>query len=122
MKDDKGFALLETVLAIGLLGIVSLVFLGSINTSTKATMVSDERATAESLALSEIEYIKGYPYDYYATEYPVDPTLDIPSGWSLPNPTVEALHATDDGIQKITITVQRDGEDKLSILIYKVDR
>ena len=122
MKGNRGFAFLETIVALALLGVVATVFLGSIGTAAKTTMVADEQATAESLARSEIEYIKGCPYQYSATEYPIDPMLDIPSGWSVPNPTVEALHGADDGIQKVTITVQRDGEDKLSALIYKVYR
>ena len=122
MKGDKGFAFIETIVALALLGIVAAVFLGSVGTATKATMVVDEEVTAESLARSEIEYIKKYAYQYSTTEYPIDPTLNIPNGWSMPNPIVEALHGTDDGIQKVTITVQRHGKDKFSALIYKVDR
>ena len=122
MKGDKGFTFLETIVALALLGIVAVVFLGGIGTATKATMVADEQVTSESLVRSEIEYIKDCAYSYNATGYPVDPTLSIPGGWSMPNPTVEALHGTDDGIQKVTITVQRDGVDEFSAVIYKVDR
>lgn len=121
MKGNKGFAFLETVVALGLLGIIAVVFLSSIGTATKATVVTDERVTAESLARSEIEYVKSCAYQYYTTEYPVDPALDIPSGWSV-NTTVEALVDRDDDIQKIKVTVQRDGEDKLSAFTYKVNR
>ncbi|MFC1942130.1 prepilin-type N-terminal cleavage/methylation domain-containing protein [Chloroflexota bacterium] len=122
MKDCKGFALIETIVALGLLGVVAAVFIGTIGTATNATIVADEQVTAESLVRGEIEYVKGYTYQYDATEYPVDPTLDVPVGWSMPNPVVEALHGTDDGIQKVTITIQRSGEEKFSALIYKVDR
>jgi len=122
MKSDKGFAFLETVVALALLGIIATVFLSGIGTATKATVVAEEKVTAESLARSEIEYIKGCAYDPYATEYPVDPALSIPGKWTMPNPTVEPLHGTEDGIQKVTITVQRDGVDEFSAVIYKVDR
>ena len=122
MKGNKGFAFIETAVALALLGTVAAVFIGTIGTATKATIVADEQVTAESLVRSEIEYVKDCTYQYDATEYPIDPALDIPSGWSMPNPAVEALHGTDDGIQKITITVQRYGEDKFSAQIYKVDR
>jgi hypothetical protein len=47
--------------------------------------------------------------------------IEIPGGWYV-GTTVEALHGTDDGIQEVTITVQRAGEDKLSAITYKVDR
>ena len=122
MKCNKGFAFIETVVALALLGVVAAVFLNSIGTAAKATMVIDEQVTAESLVRSEIEYIKSCAYDYYATEYPVDPTLSIPNRWSMTEPTVETLHDPDDGIQKVMITVRRDGEDELSVIIYKVDR
>jgi prepilin-type N-terminal cleavage/methylation domain-containing protein len=122
MKSHQGFAFIETIVALALLGIVAVIFLGSVGTATKATIVTDEQATAESLARSEIEYIKSCAYQYSPTEYLVNPTLSIPTGWSMPNPTAEALHGTDDGIQKVTITVERDGEEKLSALIYKVNR
>ncbi|MFC1970739.1 prepilin-type N-terminal cleavage/methylation domain-containing protein [Chloroflexota bacterium] len=77
MKSDKGFALLETIVALGLLGVVAAVFLSTVGTTTTVTMIADEQVTAESLARSEIEYIKDCDYVYYATEYPVDPMLDI---------------------------------------------
>ncbi len=122
MKDNRGFAFLETIVALALLGIIAASFLGGIGTATKATMIVDEQATAESLVRTEIEYIKNYAYQYDPTEYPVDPSINFSGGWSMPNPAVEALHGTDDGIQKVTIIVRRDGKDKLSALIYKVDR
>jgi prepilin-type N-terminal cleavage/methylation domain-containing protein len=121
MKGNRGFAFIETIVALALLGIVAVFFLGSIGTATKTTIINDEQATAESLARSEVEYIKAYSYQYSATEYPIDPVLEIPDGWSI-NTSVEALHGTDDGIQKVIITVQRAGEGKLSTLTYKVDR
>jgi len=124
MKGEKGFSLIETIVAMGLLGIVSAVFLGSIGTAAKATMINDEQVTAEILARNQIEYIKSCQYDHYATEYLRDPTLldDIPSGWSMENPTAEALHGTEDGIQKVTINVQYHGRTMLSAFMYKVDR
>ena len=121
MKGNKGFAFIETIVALGLLGIVAVVFLSSIGTAANTTMVNDEQAIAESLARSEIEYIKDCSYQYSATEYPIDTALDITDGWSV-STTAEALHDPDDGIQKVTVTVQRAGEEKLSALAYKVDR
>jgi prepilin-type N-terminal cleavage/methylation domain-containing protein len=116
MRGDKGFAFIETIVALGLLGIVAVICLGSIGTSTHAAMVNDEQATAESLARSQVEYIKDCAYQ---SSYQLDPELDIPVRWSIQEPTVEVLEV---GLQKVTITVQRDGEEKLSVMMYKVDR
>lgn len=121
MKGDKGFAFIETVVALALLGIIAAVLLSAVGTATKATMVADKQVTAESLARSEIEYIKSCDYQYSVTEYPIDSTLDIPSGWSV-NTTVEALSDRGDDIQKVTVTAWCNGEDKLSVITYKVDR
>lgn len=122
MKDDSGFVFIETIVAIAILGLVAVFFLGSIGTATKTTMSSSEQTTAESLARSQIEYIKSCNYQYSAAEYPVDPTLEIPYGWSITSIAVEPLHCTDDGIQKVTITVKQGGETKLTAVTYKLDR
>lgn len=122
MKSEQGFSLLETVIALGLLGLIAAGFLGALTTGTKATFTSNERATAESLVRSEIEYVKNYDYQQFASEYAVDPALTMPGGWTMPPPAVEPVHATDDGIQNVTVTVERDGKVILSTNIYKVDR
>jgi prepilin-type N-terminal cleavage/methylation domain-containing protein len=121
MKGDKGFAFIETIVALALLGIVAAVLLSSVGTATKATMVADEQVTAETLARSEIEYIKSCAYQYQATEYPIDSTLNITGGWSV-NTTVEALSDRGYDIQEVTVTVWRNGENELSVITYKVDR
>ena len=122
MKSEQGFSLLETVIALGLLGIIAVCFLGSQATATKATFISNELATAESLVRSEIEYVKNSAYQQFASEYAVDPALSMPGGWTMSPPAVEPVHASDDGIQNVTVTVERNGEVILSINIYKVDK
>lgn len=120
--NEKGISTLEVLLAIVILGTVAVTFLGSLSTSTQATVITSEQATAESLVRSEAEYVKGYAYQFNTSEYPVDPTLTIPQGWSVPPPTVSPVHSNDDGIQEVTVSAQRQGETVLSITIYKVAR
>ena len=122
VKSEKGTTFIETVVALALFGIIAVVFLGTLGTATKASMVADEQATAECLVRGEVAYLNSYTYQYSVSEYPVDPSLSIPSGWSMPNPTVESLRNPDDGIQKVTIGVLRNGDTKLSVNIYKSDR
>jgi prepilin-type N-terminal cleavage/methylation domain-containing protein len=119
MKSEKGTTLIELVAAVALLGILGAAFLGSTGTASKATLVSEHKVIAESLARSEIEYIKAAPY---AAAYVINPALDIPDNWAMPEPAVENLHGTDDGIQKVTISVMNGGEEVLSACIYKVNR
>ena len=122
MKSQKGIALIETLVALGIFGLVAVTSLSGMATITQGNVIASERATAESLVRSEIEYVKQCDYQYDASEYPIDSTLTIPQGWSLAPPAVEPVHATDDGIQKITITAEHNGKSVLSIEIYKADR
>ena len=122
MINEKGFAFIETIVALGLLGIVAVAFLSGLGTSTKATIVTKEHAFAESLARSELEYIRNCTYQYDTNNYGINPVLDIPEGWSIDPPVVEPVHETDDGIQKVIVSVKRDGKEIISLFTYKVDR
>jgi len=122
MRSEKGMLLIETAAALAILGIVAVAYLGGIGTSLKSTIIAKEQATAQSLVISEIEYVKNYPYQYSASEYPVDPALDIPVAWSVPPPVVGLVHATDDGIQKVTVKAEYNGKEILSMVAYKVNR
>ena len=120
--SEKGISTLEVLLAIVILGVVAIAFLSSIGTATQATVITREQAVAESLVRSEAEYVKGCGYQYDASEYPVDPTLTIPEGWTVPPPAVVPVHGSDDGIQEVTVSAQCNEETVLSIVIYKVAR
>ena len=122
MRSEKGSALIEASLSIALLGIIAVCFLGAITTGMKASFITDEKGTAQSLVRSEIEYVKNHAYDYFASEYPVDPSITIPDGWSIPTPSVGALHATDDGIQSVNVTAEHNGKTILLVEVYKINR
>ena len=121
-EREEGISLIETVVALAIMGIVAVVFLSGLCTAYRATSISDERTTADSLVISEIEYVKRCTYLHSASEYPVDPALNIPAGWSVPPPIVELVHATDDGIQEVFVKAEHNGEEILILSIHKVDR
>ncbi len=60
--NSKGFSLIEVIIALALLGIIGVAFLGGLFTASKATFIADERTTAESLARSQMEYVKDQDY------------------------------------------------------------
>lgn len=122
MKGEKGFAIIETLVALALLGIIAVAFLSGVATASKASSIANERAIAESLVRSEAEYVKNCAYQDSVSEYPVDPSLTVPDSWTVPPPVVGLVHATDDGIQEVTVTAEHNGEEVLSLKIYKVDR
>ena len=123
MNSEKGFTILEVLVAIALLGILGVAFLGGLSTASKALFLADERTTAESLARSQMEYVKNEmydntdPYKYEQTDVPSsdDPAYTI-------SVDAEPLNTPDDGIQKITVTVNHHSKQVITLEDYKVDR
>ena len=120
---ETGISLMETLVALAILGIIAAGFLSGLATTAKSSLIVDEQATAESLARSQMEYAKIVSYVYEATEYTA---ATIPSGGDYANYSVsisaEPLNNPDDGIQKITVTVNHHDEEVITLEGYKVDR
>ena len=128
MRNERGFSLIEVIIALALLGIIAVVFLGGLATASKAILVADVRTTAESLARSQMEHVKSQNYD--KDNDPPQYTLllsDIPDGYYI-DITPERLDPNedgtenDDGIQKITVTIKHGTEQVITLEDYKVDR
>lgn len=120
LVGQKGAALLETVVTLGIVGAVAVIFLTGLAITARAGFVADERATAESLAQSQMEWAKNASYVEGATTYTPAP---IPSqndytGYS----ATIAVQPVDSGIQKVTVTVSRNGKGVLNLAGYKVFR
>ncbi len=122
-RREAGIAFIETMVALAILGIVAVTFLSGLATTSRATFISDEQATAESLAQSQMEWVKNASYVYDATEY--SPT-SIPSDKDYINYSViiaaEPLDSPDNGIQKITVAVKHSDKGVIKLEGYKVDR
>ena len=119
-KKEKGFALIEVLLALGILAIVGTTFLVGLGVSSKAILVANERTTAESLARSQMEWVKDLPYDAVEPlEYGTDPGL-VTTGYEIST----AAFPLDDDIQRIVVTVEHSGVGEGIIILedYKVDR
>lgn len=120
---EAGVTLLETLVALSILAVIAIAFISGISTSSRNIYLADERATAESLGRSQMEWAKNYAYSYNTTSYPLAPVLDASdyNDYSA-NITAQTLHEPDDGIQKITITILHSGEAVYTLEGYKVDR
>jgi prepilin-type N-terminal cleavage/methylation domain-containing protein len=113
MRGEKGMTLLETILALAILGIISASFLGGLATTSTARVTADERASGKILAETIMEDIKKQPYDpsYNAT---------IPSGFAGYSANVSVEE--NNNIQDITISIQRRSREILTLQCYKVNR
>ncbi|MFH1031958.1 MAG: type II secretion system protein [Chloroflexota bacterium] len=120
---ESGQTLVETAVALAILGTIAVVFLTGVATTSRAAFINDEQATAESLAQSQLEWVKNVSYVNEATQYAPSP---IPSGKDYTNysATISAqpLHVSDNGVQKIIITINHSGKEVLSLVGYKVNR
>lgn len=142
MKGEKGFSLMEVALAIALLGIVAVAFLHALATGSKAIMIADERATAESLARAQIEYVRGQGYssadwNYTVTSSQLSSTDEPTADWWDDDPppllsgdfdgytvivSTEPLSgAIDNGIQVITVTIQHTVEGEPTKQIFTLE-
>jgi len=138
--SSRGFSMLEVVIAIALLGIIAVSVLSALQTAALALISADRRATSESIARSQMEYVKTRPYiDYskdlserepdfyeqitiqsgggdYALETkaePIDPSSHQPYDGE------DGVFDNDDGIQLITVAVSHDGRVVVTLKDYK---
>lgn len=122
-RRESGMTLLETLVALAILGAVAVTFLGGLATTSRAAFINDERATTESLARSQMEWCKNADYDDSAAQYPSAPIPDhrdyVDYSATI---TAEPLHNPDEGIQKITVIIKRSGKEITRLEGYKVDR
>ena len=137
VKNQKGIAFIETLIALVLLGIIGTAFMMALSVSSKAIILSDELTTSESLARSQMEFIKNQDYiDYDIESHIFYEEISTPTGYSISFTVVPFDPATgtpyvdlgggifdeDDGIQKITVTVAHHGNDIITLEGYKVKR
>ena len=116
MKSEAGTSLLETLVALALLGIVGVAFLGGLATSSSSRTVADEHASARILAESQIENLKEQEYLFSYSPIPIP--ADYP-GYSA-NVIIDNMRNSK--IQKITVTIMHHGENITTLESYKVDR
>lgn len=120
---EAGETLIATLVALAIISMTGAVFLNGLATSSKATIVADKLSTAESLARTQMEFVRSASYIYGATTYTAAsiPDIDDYVSYSV-GIAAQALHNPDDGIQKITVTVSRNSNQVLTVTDYKVDR
>jgi len=137
MPSQRGFSLLQVLVALAITGIVAAILLSALSTGARATLIADQRATAESLARAQMEYIQRQVFSDTPWDYTIDSSQressQPPSWWDDDNPpllssghTGYAVSASaadfdadgdthievpgdDDGIRIITVEVYRPG-------------
>lgn len=147
---SRGVTLIEALVAMAIVGIIAVAFLGGLATASRSAALADIRTNAESLARTELEYAKSQLYSLPPWEYRITAdgstcvTADCPNWFSSDRDLheeyvgytvlVEAKHLLEDpedpasevmeGIQEITVTVFHSSRDDAIIILagYRVER
>ena len=144
VTGPKGQTLVEVLIAIVILGMVAVPFLTALSVSSRAIMVADDKTVAESLARSELEYVKESPYNWTGFSYEIPATPDNPPPWDLSRIALDDCYAgysvnvtgvpidpdtaaplapgEDLHIQGITVVVYHGNSTVLTMSTYKTDR
>jgi prepilin-type N-terminal cleavage/methylation domain-containing protein len=145
MRSEKGFSLLEVILAMAIIGIVGVALLLALGGASRSISISDEQATAQSLTRTELEYIKSQDFADLPTSTPwsYELPLDNHPSWdedhSLPAGYEEAGYSIivvgdaididgdstpDNDALKMTISVYHHDKPQPIVTVedYKVDR
>ena len=117
-QDQEGLGLVETLVAVAILGTSVVAFVVALSAGSIAVGEQDEAVVAQSLVQTQLEYTKSYPYDPEAVTYP---TVDAPQGYAI-SVGVNSIPDTDTDIQKITVTISRESENIMTVADYKVNR
>jgi type II secretory pathway pseudopilin PulG len=117
-KSQKGISLLETVIAVAIMGIIAVAFLSALATTSSARAVNDERTSAKILAEGIIESIKA---EDYSPTYDAYDVVDPPEFAGYTADVTTAVERNGN-IQKITVAIFHQGQEVLTLDSYKVDR
>jgi len=124
---SRGLSMLEVVIAIALLGIIAVSVLSALQTAALALISADRRATAESIARTQMEWVRYSPYDNLLEDghpqYSPDPQITLPPDYSVVTTAIrlnkDENPDNDDGIQEITVAVSHDGRIVVTLEDYK---
>ena len=129
LREQRGFTLIEVVVAVGILGLIGTGVVAAIDTNSRASRTMDEQVVAINLATTYFEALKECEY---AEEYPnIDCNLHsiaVPPGYQVNIYTQFSSDGeswsdnyTDETLQKIIISVSRAGSGKpvLSICNFR---
>jgi len=123
--SQEGFGLVEVLVAVAILGMTLVALLAALSTGAIGVATKDEQVTAANLARSQLEYTRDQPYaappgGYLTVTPPAGYTVSVQAD-SVPEAT-SVPGADPSTIQKITVTVTRNGETLLTVEDFKVDR
>ena len=140
LKNQKGFTLIEVLVAIVIIGIIAIPFGLGLSSIYKGNLVADQKSRAMTLAESQIELVKSLPYNATGTQASYSGTVINNTGYTINgvnyNGTVIAnvtygvpwntangtKVGNETGIQNITVVVKQGYSTLATLSTYKINQ
>lgn len=122
--DDRGFSLVEELVSLAIVSMGLIMLVAMISTGSKGVASSVDHVTAEGLARSQIEQIKGASYSgtYSPVSAPTGYSIDITVDYWDSGLGSFVSSDTGSGLQRITVGISRGSNTILQVQDYKVNR
>jgi prepilin-type N-terminal cleavage/methylation domain-containing protein len=115
-NSNKGFTLIEVIVAVALLAIIGVGLLAALTGATKVLLKADTSETVRDLAQAQMEYIQNQDF---STSYAISNSIDSKyPGFTTQIKTPEDIRT---GLQKITIDIKQGSDTLFTLMGYKVD-
>ncbi len=118
-SGEKGASLVESLIALAILAIAVTAFLAAFSSGSLAVGRADKRVTAENLARNQLEFAKSQTYVVAPVSYNV--ISPLPAGYSISSDAT-SITGRDQNLQRVTVTVERDGKVLLVLEDFKLNR
>jgi prepilin-type N-terminal cleavage/methylation domain-containing protein len=126
-----GFTLIEVLVALALFGLIAVTFAGGLATASRAVLIADIRTNAESLARTEMEYVKSQTYSNPPWGYQVTHSGSTCTPGECPDEWFDALHSLSEEhalyiVQVDAVAVDasddHEGREVITLVGYKIFR
>jgi type II secretory pathway pseudopilin PulG len=120
LHGQRGIGLVETLVAIAILGVGVTAFVTDLSAGSIAVNVQNETTLAQGLAQTQMEVIKAAPYDKTGRSYR---PVDSPDGYTIRIDAgpVEG-NENKKNIQQVSVTILHNENKILTLEDYKVNR
>ena len=117
IKGEKGFSLIETLVALALLGIIGVSFFNGLATTSTARATADERVSSKILAEILMESVKKQSYNLSANY-----TYAVPDEFAGYSAELTVENIRNDYLQKLTFTIYQKDDETFTLESYKSRR
>lgn len=118
-SGESGSTLVEVIIAVAILAIAITGLLAGFSTGSLSIRKTDRLITVENLARSQLELTRSQTYLAAPSSYAS--VTPVPAGYSISSDAT-SIAGRDANVQKITVTVQYEGNVLLTLEGFKLDR